>query len=72
MSGSWIPSISIKPSVLDIEQSEGLCGFVSQTKDTSDDLVPRGSSTSISSTAEFAKSWRYEVINFSNTTCEVF
>ncbi|XP_076090111.1 uncharacterized protein LOC143062191 [Mytilus galloprovincialis] len=58
VSGSWIPSISIKPSVLDIEQSEGLCGFVSQTKDTSDDLVPRGSSTPISSTTEFAKSWR--------------
>ncbi|CAC5415835.1 unnamed protein product [Mytilus coruscus] len=58
VSGSWIPSISLKPSVLDIEQSEGLCGFVSQTRDTSDDLVPRGSSTPISSTTEFAKSWR--------------
>ncbi|XP_052071137.1 uncharacterized protein LOC127709569 [Mytilus californianus] len=58
VSGSWIPTITLKPSALDIEQSEGICGFVSQTKDSSDDLVPRGSNTSISSTTDFVNSWR--------------
>ncbi|VDI62118.1 Hypothetical predicted protein, partial [Mytilus galloprovincialis] len=58
VSGGWIPVITIKPSTLDIEQTEGLCGFVSKTQDTSDDFIPRGSSLATSSIYDFAKSWR--------------
>ncbi|VDI39899.1 Hypothetical predicted protein [Mytilus galloprovincialis] len=58
VSGNRIPTITLKPSALDIEQSEGICGFISQTKDSSDDFVPRGSTTSISSSTEFVNSWR--------------
>lgn len=58
VSGGWIPIITIKPSTLDIEQTEGLCGFVSKTQDTSDDFIPRGSSLATSSIYDFAKSWR--------------
>ncbi|XP_071129173.1 von Willebrand factor D and EGF domain-containing protein-like [Mytilus edulis] len=60
MEDDWIPLITLKPSVLDIEQSEGICGFISQDIDSSDDLVPRGSTSSISSTTEFAKSWKVD------------
>ncbi|XP_052066099.1 uncharacterized protein LOC127705790 [Mytilus californianus] len=58
VSGGWIPGIAIKPSTLDIEQTEGLCGFVSKTKDTSDDFIPRSSSFATSSVYDFARSWR--------------
>ena len=54
----FITPITIKPSALDIEQTEGLCGYISKTKDTSDDFKPRGSN-STTSLIEFAKSWRY-------------
>ena len=50
--------ITIKPSVLDIEQTEGLCGYISRTKDMSDDFMPRGSNSTTSAN-NFAKSWRY-------------
>ena len=56
--GSSIPIIIIKPSALDIEQTEGLCGYISETKDMSDDFMPRGS-TSTTSVNDFASSWRY-------------
>jgi hypothetical protein len=53
-----IPSIIIKPSALDIEQTEGLCGYISKTRDTSDDFMPRGSNSTVSAD-DFARSWRY-------------
>ena len=53
-----ISPITIKPSVLDIEQTEGLCGYISKTKDMFDDFMPRGSN-STTSAKDFAKSWRY-------------
>ena len=58
ISGNFIPTITIKPSALDIEQAEGLCGYISKTKDMSDDFMPRGSN-STASADEFARSWRY-------------
>jgi hypothetical protein len=58
ISGNFIPTITIKPSALDIEQTEGLCGYISKTKDMSDDFKPRGSN-STTSLSDFAKSWRY-------------
>ena len=58
ISGNFIPTIIIKPSALDIEQTEGLCGYISKTKDTSDDYKPRGSD-SATSLSDFATSWRY-------------
>jgi len=56
--GSFITPITIKPSALDIEQTEGLCGYISKTKDMSDDFMPRGSNSS-TSLSDFARSWRY-------------
>jgi hypothetical protein len=35
----FITPITIKPSVLDIEQTEGLCGYISKTKNMSDDFM---------------------------------
>lgn len=56
--GTRISPISIKPSVLDIEQTEGLCGYISRTKDMSDDFMPRGFNSTTSAN-DFAKSLRY-------------
>ena len=58
ISGNFIPTITIKPSALDIEQTEGLCGYISHTQDSSDDFMPRGSN-SATSADDFARSWRY-------------
>ena len=58
IAGRSIPTITIKPSALDIEQTEGLCGYISKTQDTSDDFMPRGSN-STTSADDFARSWRY-------------
>jgi hypothetical protein len=58
ISVNFIPTNAIKPSVLDIEQTEGLCGYISKTKDTSDDYKPMGSDSATSSN-DFATSWRY-------------
>ena len=58
ISGNFIPTVVIQPSALDIEQSEGLCGYISKTRDTSDDFMPRGSNSTVSAD-DFARSWRY-------------
>lgn len=59
VSDRWIPDIIIKPSTLDIEQTEGLCGFVSKTANTLDDFISRGSNSATTDVESFAKSWRY-------------
>lgn len=60
--GDTISPITIKPSVLDIEQTEGLCGYISKTRDRTDDFMPRGSNTTTSAN-EFVRSWRY-ILNY--------
>jgi hypothetical protein len=44
----FITPITIKPCVLDIEQTEGLCGYISKTKNMSDDFMPRGKTNVLS------------------------
>ncbi|XP_052073689.1 von Willebrand factor D and EGF domain-containing protein-like isoform X2 [Mytilus californianus] len=57
----FITRISIKPSIYDINESRGLCGVLSVTKDNSDDLTHRqlGPVTNIKS---FGDSWRIDPI----------
>ncbi|XP_076103005.1 von Willebrand factor D and EGF domain-containing protein-like [Mytilus galloprovincialis] len=58
----FIGYIHVKPSILDVENSEGLCGYVSSgSKDTSDDFTLRDG-TIIDTTEDnwetFAEEWR--------------
>ena len=69
----WISNVYIKPSVLDIGQTEGLCGTLTGT--TTDDFIAKGettpdpascdglgyvgSETNQDKTDNFANSWRY-------------
>ena len=54
----FVTPITIKPSVLDIEQTEGYVDISTKSKHMSDDFMPRGSNSSTSAN-DFAKSWRY-------------
>ncbi|XP_071179457.1 von Willebrand factor D and EGF domain-containing protein-like [Mytilus edulis] len=57
-----INSVSIKPSIFDINEAKGLCGVPSIGKDTSDDFTHRDLG-SISDERSFADSWRITVID---------
>lgn len=57
---SWskfITGISIKPSIPDLEDAKGLCGFPNTIKNPSDDYMHR-TKGEVSSYKEFADSWR--------------
>ncbi|XP_052101114.1 von Willebrand factor D and EGF domain-containing protein-like isoform X2 [Mytilus californianus] len=57
-----INSVSIKPSIFDINEAKGLCGVPSLVKDTSDDFTHRDSG-SVSDERSFADSWRITAIH---------
>ncbi|CAG2192071.1 unnamed protein product [Mytilus edulis] len=61
----FIGTVTVKPSIYDINEAKGLCGVPSVTKDPSDDYTHRFNGP-ISSDQEFAKSWS---INNSTTFC---
>ena len=59
-----IKYIHIKPSVLDIRETEGLCGFLSKHYKHQDDDFLKSNGTIIAGTSKsditkFGKSWRY-------------
>ena len=71
----WLGRVTIKPSVLDIGQTEGLCGTLTGT--TTDDFIAKGETTpdpascdglgfnwydetNHNKTDNFADSWRYD------------
>ncbi|XP_063435756.1 von Willebrand factor D and EGF domain-containing protein-like [Mytilus trossulus] len=59
---SWskfITGISIKPSIPDLEEAKGLCGFPNTIKNPSDDYMHRTKGV-VSSYKEFADSWRID------------
>ncbi|XP_052075063.1 von Willebrand factor D and EGF domain-containing protein-like [Mytilus californianus] len=53
----FIGTVTVKPSIYDINEAKGLCGVPSVTKDPSDDYTHRQNGP-VSSDQEFAKSWR--------------
>ncbi|VDI77544.1 Hypothetical predicted protein, partial [Mytilus galloprovincialis] len=53
----FIGTVTVKPSIYDINEAKGLCGVPSVTKDPSDDYTHRYNGP-VSSDQEFAKSWR--------------
>lgn len=53
----FINSVSIKPSIFDINDANGLCGVPSLVQDTSDDFTHRDSDA-ILDERSFADSWR--------------
>ncbi|CAC5411168.1 unnamed protein product [Mytilus coruscus] len=53
----FIGTVTVKPSIYDINEAKGLCGVPSVTKDPSDDYTHRHNGP-VSSDQEFAKSWR--------------
>ncbi|VDI79905.1 Hypothetical predicted protein [Mytilus galloprovincialis] len=53
----FISTITVKPSIYDINEAKGLCGVPSVTKDPSDDYTHRDNGP-VNSDQEFAKSWR--------------
>ncbi|XP_052075062.1 von Willebrand factor D and EGF domain-containing protein-like [Mytilus californianus] len=53
----FIGTVTVKPSIYDINEAKGLCGVPSVTKDPSDDFTHRHNGP-VSSDQEFAKSWR--------------
>ncbi|XP_076111545.1 von Willebrand factor D and EGF domain-containing protein-like [Mytilus galloprovincialis] len=58
VNGRYIDYIYIKPSVLDLGSTEGLCGYVSsENKNTDDDFLSRGETIAITNSQQFAKSW---------------
>lgn len=54
---NWLYNIHITPSIFDEDNVEGLCG--NPNNDTSDDIIPQGSSFSTNNSATFQDSWRY-------------
>ncbi|VDI01231.1 Hypothetical predicted protein [Mytilus galloprovincialis] len=58
VNGRYIDYIYIKPSVLDLGSTKGLCGYVSsENKNTDDDFLSRGETIAITNSQQFAKSW---------------
>lgn len=59
----FIGYIHVKPSLLDVKNSEGLCGYVSAgSKDTSDDFTLRNGTILATTSANweaFAENWRW-------------
>ncbi|XP_071168610.1 von Willebrand factor D and EGF domain-containing protein-like [Mytilus edulis] len=55
----FITGISIKPSIPDLEEAKGLCGFPNKVKNPSDDFMHRTEGV-VSSYKEFADSWRID------------
>ncbi|CAC5411154.1 unnamed protein product [Mytilus coruscus] len=53
----FIGTVTVKPSIYDINEAKGQCGVLSVTKDPSDDYNHRYNGP-VSSDQEFAKSWR--------------
>lgn len=59
----YITYIHVKPSVLDLESAEGLCGYISsQNGKKDDDFRKRNETVATTSTSDFAKSW--ELVKF--------
>ncbi|VDI15181.1 Hypothetical predicted protein [Mytilus galloprovincialis] len=58
ISDGFIPVINIKPSVLDVENTDGLCGFISSDGNTYDDLIQRDSRLITTDVQVFVNSWR--------------
>lgn len=54
--GYWIWHLTIKPSVLDIDQTEGLCGFLSNDNSKADDFKERETGNVVDED-KFIKSW---------------
>ncbi|XP_063431714.1 uncharacterized protein LOC134714404 [Mytilus trossulus] len=54
----FIPVLNIKPSVIDVGKTEGLCGFISPDGNATDDLISRNSSLFESDVRVFVASWR--------------
>ncbi|XP_063420083.1 von Willebrand factor D and EGF domain-containing protein-like [Mytilus trossulus] len=57
----FITRISIKPSIYDINESKGLCGVLSVTKDNSDDLTHRELGP-VNNIKSFGDSWRIDPV----------
>ncbi|CAC5411150.1 unnamed protein product [Mytilus coruscus] len=76
----FIGTVTVKPSIYDINEAKGLCGVPSVTKDPSDDYTHRCNGP-VSSDQEFAKSWSTEFcsssqqsgnqINSYSTSCTI-
>lgn len=56
----FISSVTIKPSIYDINEAKGLCGVPSPTKDPSDDFYHRTEGPIIEDQI-FGDSWRYDI-----------
>ncbi|XP_076104146.1 von Willebrand factor D and EGF domain-containing protein-like [Mytilus galloprovincialis] len=57
--GYWVWHVTIKPSALDIEQTEGLCGFLSRDGSKNDDFLERDTGHVVDEST-FIKSWNIE------------
>ncbi|CAC5384242.1 unnamed protein product [Mytilus coruscus] len=58
ISNGFIPVLNIKPSVIDVGNTEGLCGFISLDGNANDDLISRDSPLIGSDVPVFVASWR--------------
>lgn len=58
----WVQSIVLKPSILEMENVEGLCGYISNNGNPDDDLIPRNAEFS-SDSVTFSTSWRVSDIS---------
>ncbi|XP_052100779.1 uncharacterized protein LOC127734804 [Mytilus californianus] len=58
ISNGFIPVLNIKPSVIDVGNTEGLCGFISPDGNANDDLISRDSPLIGSDVPVFVASWR--------------
>jgi len=57
----WIDGIQVKPSILDVGLTKGLCGVYNG--DVTDDFLPRAQLAPTTSEQTFAESWQYVLDN---------